>query len=180
MTRPSEQICLPPCLCGGCIFGMHKIGRWCCSQRVLSASLTESDRRTCCGALSGRAAPFEYVLWSSHAWGYKECCGHHQLMSKMVCRFEDLLRAITVSRTDICNAMVFALDNAESATEVGSAFCGFHVLPDRVCQSSIWQVPQKTVHAIQSQRRPLHVMHALRFYRGPGGQLKPSSRAQAV
>ena len=38
----------------------------------------------------------------------------------MVCRFEDLLRALTVSRTDICNAMVFALDNAESATEVCS------------------------------------------------------------
>ncbi len=37
----------------------------------------------------------------------------------VACRFEDLLRAITVSRTDICNAMVFALDNAESATEVG-------------------------------------------------------------
>ena len=36
----------------------------------------------------------------------------------MTCRFEDLLRALTVSRTDICNAMVFALDNAESATEV--------------------------------------------------------------
>ena len=41
----------------------------------------------------------------------------------MACRFEDLLRAITVSRTDICNAMVFALDNAESATEVCSQPC---------------------------------------------------------
>lgn len=33
-------------------------------------------------------------------------------------RFEDLLRAITMARPDICEAMVFALDNAESATEV--------------------------------------------------------------
>ena len=40
---------------------------------------------------------------------------------QLACRFEDLLRSITVSRTDICNAMVFALDNAESATEVGQS-----------------------------------------------------------
>ena len=33
-------------------------------------------------------------------------------------RFEDLLRAITMARSDICEAMVFALDNAESASEV--------------------------------------------------------------
>lgn len=33
-------------------------------------------------------------------------------------RFEDLLRAITIARPDICEAMVFALDNAESASEV--------------------------------------------------------------
>ncbi len=35
-------------------------------------------------------------------------------------RFEDLLRAITIARSDICEAMVFALDNAESASEVPS------------------------------------------------------------
>ena len=45
----------------------------------------------------------------------------------MTCRFEDLLRALTVSRTDICNAMVFALDNAESATEVCSRLCKVEV-----------------------------------------------------
>jgi hypothetical protein len=34
------------------------------------------------------------------------------------CRFEDLLRALTLERRDICDAMVFALDNAASAGEV--------------------------------------------------------------
>lgn len=33
-------------------------------------------------------------------------------------RFEDLLRGITCARPDICDAMVFALDNAECASEV--------------------------------------------------------------
>ena len=35
------------------------------------------------------------------------------------CRFEDLLRALTVEKADICEAMAFALDNAECAFEVG-------------------------------------------------------------
>lgn len=35
------------------------------------------------------------------------------------CRFEDLLRGLTVEKADICEAMVFALDNAECAFEVG-------------------------------------------------------------
>ena len=34
------------------------------------------------------------------------------------CRFEDLLRALTVERADIREAMVFALDNADCAAEV--------------------------------------------------------------
>ena len=33
-------------------------------------------------------------------------------------RFEDLLRSLTVERKDICGAMIFALDNADSAFEV--------------------------------------------------------------
>ena len=33
-------------------------------------------------------------------------------------RFEDLLRALTVERADIREAMVFALDNADCAAEV--------------------------------------------------------------
>eukprot|EP00891_Asterochloris_glomerata_P009463 jgi/Astpho2/9463/Aster-x1581 len=33
-------------------------------------------------------------------------------------RFEDLLRALTLERADICDAMVFALDNSDSAYEV--------------------------------------------------------------
>lgn len=37
------------------------------------------------------------------------------------CRFEDLLRSLTVERKDICDAMIFALDNADSAFEVHSA-----------------------------------------------------------
>ncbi len=45
------------------------------------------------------------------------------------CRFEDLLRSLTVERKDICDAMIFALDNADSAFEVRSpalqAFLGF-------------------------------------------------------
>lgn len=36
------------------------------------------------------------------------------------CRFEDLLRSLTVERKDICDAMIFALDNADSAFEVCS------------------------------------------------------------
>ena len=36
------------------------------------------------------------------------------------CRFEDLLRSLTVERKDICDAMIFALDNADSAFEVQS------------------------------------------------------------
>jgi hypothetical protein len=36
-------------------------------------------------------------------------------------RFEDLLRALTMARPDICDAMVFALDNAECAGEVRRA-----------------------------------------------------------
>lgn len=39
-------------------------------------------------------------------------------MDGSVCRFEDLLRALTLERHDICEAMVFALDNAASAGEV--------------------------------------------------------------
>ena len=56
-----------------------------------------------CGALRGQAPkrPRGELVWS--------CCCH---------RFEDLLRAITMARPDICEAMVFALDNAESASEV--------------------------------------------------------------
>ena len=38
------------------------------------------------------------------------------------CRFEDILRSLTVERKDICDAMIFALDNADSAFEVHSAF----------------------------------------------------------
>ena len=34
------------------------------------------------------------------------------------CRFEDLLRALTLERADIREAMVFALDNADCAAEV--------------------------------------------------------------
>ncbi|DBA82509.1 TPA: hypothetical protein ACH3X2_000737 [Trebouxia sp. C0005] len=33
-------------------------------------------------------------------------------------RFEDLLRSLTVERKDICDAMIFALDNADSAFEI--------------------------------------------------------------
>ena len=40
------------------------------------------------------------------------------------CRFEDLLRALTVEKADICEAMTFALDNAECAFEVGQGRSG--------------------------------------------------------
>ena len=40
-------------------------------------------------------------------------------MTLTCCRFEDLLRALTLERADICDAMVFALDNSDSAYEVG-------------------------------------------------------------
>ncbi len=36
-------------------------------------------------------------------------------------RFEDLLRALTVERADIREAMVFALDNADCAAEAGAS-----------------------------------------------------------
>lgn len=36
----------------------------------------------------------------------------------MTYRFEDLLRALTMERSKICEAMVFAIDNADSASEV--------------------------------------------------------------
>lgn len=36
-------------------------------------------------------------------------------------RFEDLLRSLTMERVDIRAGMVFALDNADSATEVSSS-----------------------------------------------------------
>ena len=40
------------------------------------------------------------------------------------CRFEDLLRGLTVEKADICEAMTFALDNAECAFEVGQGMPG--------------------------------------------------------
>ena len=43
-----------------------------------------------------------------------------EYLFKLLCRFEDLLRSLTVERKDICDAMVFALDNADSAFEVRS------------------------------------------------------------
>ena len=39
-------------------------------------------------------------------------------------KFEDLLRRLTQERADVREAMVFALDNVESATEVGTFTCG--------------------------------------------------------
>ena len=41
-----------------------------------------------------------------------------------VCRFEDLLRSLTVERKDICDAMIFAVDNADSAFEVCQSLGG--------------------------------------------------------
>ena len=42
------------------------------------------------------------------------------IVFNILCRFEDLLRSLTVERKDICDAMIFALDNADSAFEVCS------------------------------------------------------------
>lgn len=41
--------------------------------------------------------------------------------SMNLCRFEDLLRSLSMERADIRTGMVFALDNADSAGEVRSA-----------------------------------------------------------
>lgn len=69
------------------------------------------------------------------------CCADGQ---QWVCtRFEDLLRGITMARPDICEAMVFALDNAESATEVRIStsestqhFLSYKEIPDDFCLPS--------------------------------------------
>ena len=52
------------------------------------------------------------------------------------CRFEDLLRSLTVERKDICDAMIFALDNADSAFEVCvNLFNGSNFVP-KIAHSS--------------------------------------------
>lgn len=89
-----------------------------------------SRHRSAVTALARR--PVEVVRLYSAATSRLSHCAQHfkrvvthamaaMLNIQLACRFEDLLRSITVSRTDICNAMVFALDNAESATEVGQS-----------------------------------------------------------
>ncbi|KAK9824009.1 hypothetical protein WJX72_006933 [[Myrmecia] bisecta] len=45
-------------------------------------------------------------------------------------KFEDLLRALTVERKDICDAMVFALDNADSSSEVVEILAESLTLPE--------------------------------------------------
>lgn len=42
----------------------------------------------------------------------------HRFREFAACRFEDILRALTMERSKVCEAMVFAIDNAESAGEV--------------------------------------------------------------
>lgn len=55
-------------------------------------------------------------------------------------RFEDLLRGLTAERKDVRDAMVFALDNAESASEVVEILTEALTLPEtpiptKVCRS---------------------------------------------
>jgi len=54
-----------------------------------------------------------WILCPCRASWADKCC--------RVLRFEDLLRALTVERADIREAMVFALDNADCAAEAGAS-----------------------------------------------------------
>ena len=58
-------------------------------------------------------------------------------------RFEDLLRRLTQERADIREAMVFALDNTECATEVRAALPAQMCLPCRGCVC--WQPGSPTL-----------------------------------
>jgi len=64
----------------------------------------------CCKAVKYTCSLHQQTLWSVPL----------QTSACILCRFEDLLRSLTVERKDICDAMIFALDNADSAFEVCS------------------------------------------------------------
>ena len=75
----------------------------------------------------------------------------------VVRRFEDLLRGITLARPDICDAMVFALDNAECASEARvrtHAYTGNAHMPSRMSHLRIYGSPK--VHACAAVATPSH------------------------
>ncbi|KAL3151330.1 hypothetical protein ABBQ38_013163 [Trebouxia sp. C0009 RCD-2024] len=52
-------------------------------------------------------------------------------------RFEDLLRSLTVERKDICDAMIFALDNADSAFEIVEILTDALTLPETAIPTKV-------------------------------------------
>lgn len=78
--------------------------------------------RKCCKAIKYACLMHCLALWraSSHTLLYSVFCSALNNLCNTWCRFEDLLRSLTVERKDICDAMIFALDNADSAFEVCS------------------------------------------------------------
>lgn len=54
-------------------------------------------------------------------------------------RFEDLLRGLTAERKDVRDAMVFALDNAESASEVVEILTEALTLPETPIPTKVWR-----------------------------------------